>query len=345
VLYNRVVPAARPKPRSTALLWLVTLALTLLLAGLLGEGFARLAKVPAFSVKAADYIGWAKPDPVLGWRNNPGIHLADEGSHNPMTILPDGARDTGPEGNGPTVLIVGCSFAEGYGVRDNENFAWKLQERFPQLRIRDYGVPGYGTYQSLMLLSELMKGQGIHPALVIYGFLPFHADRNVLTYSMLEAFRSFGGQRFSPPHVEVKNGALEEFPPFAVPAWPLEQRSALVSLLHRAELRVRLADRPAQRAGVTTLLLDRMQTLVEGAGSKLLVATLWDGGDDPQTYKAVTANMTKAGIAQIDVTYAGSETRPERLHAGGTGSHPGPAVHDWWADKLAAWIEACGIAK
>ena len=330
--------------RSKAALWALTVALTAALVLGCGEAIARLAHARAFSISAALYIGWAKPDPVLGWRNNPGAHPADEGSHEPMTILADGSRATGtPAGAGTTVLIVGCSFAEGYGVRDDETFAWKLQRRFPQLRIRDFGVPGYGTYQSLVLLRELIE-RGIQPALVIYGFLPFHADRNVLTYPMLEAFRSFGGVRFSPPHVELRGGQLAAFPPFVVPAWPLEEHSALVTLLHQTELRVRLANREAQRAQVTSLLLAQMDKLVEGARGRLLVATLWDGGPDPETYHRVTADMRQAGIAQIDVTYAGAETRPEKILVGGTG-HPGAIIHSWWADKLGQWIVEQGIAK
>jgi hypothetical protein len=286
--------------RSKAALWSLTIALTAALVLGLGEAIARMAHARAFSISAAQYIGWAMPDPVLGWRNNPGVHPADEGAHEPMTILADGSRATGtPAGAGTTVLIVGCSFAEGYGVRDDETFAWKLQQRFPQLRIRDFGVPGYGTYQSLVLLREAMA-QGIQPALVIYGFLPFHADRNVLTSSMLEAFRAFGGERFSPPHVEVRDGKLETFPPFVVSAWPLEEQSALITLLHQTELRVRLANREKQRAEATSLLLAQMNQLVEGAHGRLLVATLWDGGPDPETYRRVTADMRRAGIAQLN---------------------------------------------
>jgi hypothetical protein len=331
--------------RSKAALWSLTIALTAALVLGLGEAIARMAHARAFSISAAQYIGWAMPDPVLGWRNNPGVHPADEGAHEPMTILADGSRATGtPAGAGTTVLIVGCSFAEGYGVRDDETFAWKLQQRFPQLRIRDFGVPGYGTYQSLVLLREAMARQGIQPALVIYGFLPFHADRNVLTSSMLEAFRVFGGERFSPPHVEVRDGKLEAFPPFVVPAWPLEEQSALIALLHQTELRVRLANREKQRAEATSLLLAQMNQLVEGAHGRLLVATLWDGGPDPETYHRVTADMRRAGIAQLNVTYAGAETRPEKILVGGTG-HPGAIIHSWWADKLGQWMVEQGIAK
>jgi hypothetical protein len=323
----------------------VTIALGTALGVGGAEAIARLARIRPLAVERADYIGWARPDPVLGWRNNPGVHRADEGSHEPMTILPDGTRASGTPATARTpVLIVGCSFAAGYGVRDDEVFAWKLQQHFPHLRIRNCAVPGYGTYQSLLLLEELIQQQGEKPALVIYGFLPFHADRNVLTYSMLEAFRAFGGERFSPPHVELRNGGLAAFPPFMVPNWPQEEHSALVTLLHSAELRVRLANREQQREQVTALLLEQMKRLVEGAHARLLVATLGNGGSRAESYRRMTLDMRQAGIDELDVTYQGAETRPEKIRVGGKG-HPGAIVHSWWADKLGQWLSEQRIGE
>jgi hypothetical protein len=317
-------------------MWAVAVALTVALALGAGEAVARLAGVRTFAVKTASrYVGWAVPDPVLGWRNNPGRHPVDEGQHEIMTILPDGSRATGPAGPGPTVLIVGCSYAQGYGVRDEEAFAWRLQSRFPALRVRNFAAPGYGTYQSLLKLRELLA-RGERPAVVIYGFLPFHAQRNVLTYSMLDAFRAFGGERFSPPRVELRGGALVPYPPFTVHDWPLEGRSALVTLMHRSELRLRLAGREQQEAPVTIALLKQMKELVESAHARLLVATLWNGGDLP-SFPPIRAAMPQAGIENLDITYAGEETRPEKLLVGGTG-HPGPLIHAWWAGKLSQWL-------
>lgn len=333
--------AQTPAPRRWALLTGVILLAAVALGLALGEGMARLAHVPVFRVREAAYIGWAKPDPVLGWRNNPGTYPADEAPHEPMTFLPDGSRYTGPApADGPAVLIVGCSYAEGYGVRDDQAFAALLQKRFPNLRIKNYAAPGYGTYQSLLVLREAVVQRHIHPAAIIYGFLPMHADRNVLTDSMLEAFRGFGGRRFSPPHVEWANGRLETFPPFVVPDWPLEEHSALITLAHQAELRVKLAGREKNEAQATLQLMEEMKAVADGQKAPLLVATLWDGPPPgPEVYAAITRGLERDGIQHVNVTYHGSETQPDKLRVGGTG-HPGVAVHAWWADHLAEWLAA-----
>lgn len=302
---------------------------------------ARLAHVPVFRVQQSEQsTGWAVRDPVLGWRNNPGVHPAHEGPHEPMTILPDGSRATGTPAaaDGPIVIIVGCSFAEGYGVRDDETFGWILQQKFPHVRFLNFGTPGYGTYQSFQLLREVVDQRRIQPALVIYGFVPFHAGRNVLTYYMLDAFRSFGGQRFSPPHVELRDGRLEPFPPFVVSNWPFEEYSALVTLLHRTELKYRLADREKDQTQVTVLLLRRMQEFLAGKNARLLVATLSDyGPPGPEEYRLMSDGMRTAGIEELDVVYRGEETSPEKLLVGGSG-HPGARIHAWWAEKLGAWL-------
>jgi hypothetical protein len=326
--------------RTRAALVATTVLCMVVLALAIGEGMARLAGIPVFRIKRAGYIGWAKPDPILGWRNNPGVFPADEPPHEPMTFLPDGSRTTGtpPGDDGPAVLIVGCSFAEGYGVRDDQSVAWLLQQRFPHLRILNFGTPGYGTWQSLMLLREVVERRHIHPAAVIYGFVPFHVERNVLTWTMLDAFRGFGGERFSPPHAELAKGHLQYFPPFVVPDWPLEEHSALVTLLHRTDLRMRLANREKDEVEVTDLLLEQMKETVAGQKARLLVADLWNGGPPgPEAVRSITKGMQEAGIEQMDATYHGTETRPEMLQVGGAG-HPGPAVHAWWADKLGEWL-------
>jgi hypothetical protein len=318
----------------------LAIILTLALCAGLAETATRLAGVRTFRTPSTEFIGWAKRDPVIGWRNNPGVWRADEPPHAPMTFLADGSRATGtPAGaSGDPVVVIGCSFAEGYGLPDNESFAWLLQQRFPRRPVLNFATPGYGTYQSLQLLDELIGTRKIHPSAVIYGFMPQHAPRNVLTSPLLEAFRAFGGQRFSPPHVEVHDGQLRMFPPFVVGNWPLESHSAFVSLAHQTELRVLLAGRERDEEQVTNELIARMKKTVEKEHARFLVATLWD--DLPPglaAYQRMAASMRSAGIEEIDVTYKGNETKPERLRVGGVG-HPGPAIDEWWADKLSGWL-------
>ncbi|MGA7414707.1 MAG: hypothetical protein WBW33_29830 [Bryobacteraceae bacterium] len=322
------------------ILWTATVLLTLGLAGGVAEVVARLAHLQAFRVKQSAYIGWAQRDPVLGWRNNPGVYPSNEGDHQLMTFLPDGSRATGaPEGRDTSILILGCSFSSGYGVRDQETYSALLQQRFPDERVRNFAVSGYGTYQSLLLLKELVEQRGYRPRLVIYPFMGMHPGRNVLTYGMLESFRAYGGQRFPPPHVELHDGKLTKFPPYVVPNWPLEQHSAFISLLHATALRNALAGHERYQVEVTRQLIQQMKQVSEGAGARFVVVTLWNGkapwGRFPT--KQVTDAIHQDGIEEFDITYDGPETRVEKLVVGGNG-HPGPIIHQWWADRIGDWL-------
>jgi hypothetical protein len=156
---------------------------------------------------------------------------------------------------------------------------------------------------------------------------------------MLEASRAFGGRRFSPPYVAVRGGRLDSFPPFVAPNWPLEEHSALVTLLHQTALRIRLGDRERDQEQATRLLLGEMKAAADRAGARFLVATVWDGGPPgPGFYDRMRAAMREDRIEETNITYRGAETRPETLLVGGNG-HPGPIIHAWWAEKLAAWME------
>src|SRR4051812_31296349 len=82
---------------------------------------------PATRVPIAD--GWADYDPELGWVNASNRRLTWSGG--PATFLPDRSRATSTEprenDQRPVVLVLGCSYTQGFGVSDQETFAWKLQ--------------------------------------------------------------------------------------------------------------------------------------------------------------------------------------------------------------------------
>jgi hypothetical protein len=80
----------------------------------------------------------------------------------------------------PQIFVMGCSYTYGWGLNDRESFSFLLQEAFPAYKMRNFGVPGYGTVQSyLQLKREIRKGN--IPTAIIINYADFHADRNVLS--------------------------------------------------------------------------------------------------------------------------------------------------------------------
>lgn len=125
-------------------------------------------------------------DPLLGWKNKPGVYTKwsnkwFNGENIRVTIWPGGLRATAPLRikKDKQIIIVGCSFMQGWALNDNETFAWKLQEDFPEIEILNYGTGGYSTYQSMPLLEKHLNNSSKPPIMVLCGLGDFHYDRNV----------------------------------------------------------------------------------------------------------------------------------------------------------------------
>jgi len=150
-----------------------------------------------YSIKATPknaYVGHED----LGIQLNPGrykITLNDkvkfvanhnEGNHR---FVPESRYSAAPD-----LLFLGCSFTYGYGVNDDENFPSLIQKEFPELSVRNAGVIGYGTVQSLIQLKEAVEEGSVKT--VLLNFSSFHFIRNNLS----QAYRSnlkIGYQRSS----------------------------------------------------------------------------------------------------------------------------------------------------
>ncbi len=313
--------------------------MTALLSAAGGEILARLFGAKPYQPVDPAYTTWAKPDPELGWVSNPGVHRVNEEGHTPMTIWPDGRRATRadpalPAGTTRDLIFVGCSVTQGYSVRDDQSFPWLVQAANPALAVSNYGCPGYGTYQSLLGLERILRDRAPgRPFAVVYGFLSMHGDRNVADDSFIEALRAFGGERFAPPHALMVNGTLVRHGPLALPDWPFEARSALVSFLHARYLGYRLVGRETQRIPVTLSLLSEMSQVVRKYGGRFLVTVLWD---DPEG-REYLQNLKSAGIDALDCGYRGPITDTTKLFV--PKGHPNAILHAWWADCLQGWMK------
>ena len=279
---------------------------------------------------------WPQPDPVLGWSNRPGTGHSNEQGHVAMTFGPDGQRASSRVGDPPrghSVWLVGCSFTAGVGVADDETFAWRLNERYPDFHFENHGVPGYGTYQSLLLLERLLRqSHGRPPELVVYAFIGDHTKRNVASLKWLRNLKDSRGLFTVPPRVAVEADGLAAYPSSRIDFWPLERHSLLVGRLHDLWLRMRLADRDRQKIAATDRLLERMDREVREAGSHLLVAQLDDM--PPETL----AFMAERDIATVDCIAPAYKSDP-KYRVGGVG-HPSGLRHALWAECLQREFEA-----
>ena len=328
--------------RSTWLPRLILLLVSVAVGLVVGEGAARLVGIRPIAALPLP-VQVAMEHHALGWVNRPGVHLSWDTGNAPMTFWPDGRRATRAVPDAPQeavgqVALIGGSFTQGYGVVDEHAFGWLLDARFPGLGVDNYGTGGYGTYQSLLLLEQLFREADFRPSLVIYGFAAFHGERNVGAYRHVVTLRTQVGERLAPPHVLIAQGVLTHRDPFYIRGWPLEDRSALVSLVHLSQLRWTLRGREQQIEPVTQRLLVRMDRLAQDRGARLLVAILEGQSDHREGYAPYARFLRDQGIAYVNCTHPGYGDEP-RLRLGGSG-HPSPVLHAAWADCIAAWISA-----
>src|SRR6185437_5462925 len=93
-----------------------------------------------------------EPDPALGWKNREGHFDMASPGRPPFryTNWSQGRRATSEremlDDPRPRVVFVGDSYVYGYGLGDADTFAWRFEQRHPELQVSNYGTPGYGTY-------------------------------------------------------------------------------------------------------------------------------------------------------------------------------------------------------
>jgi hypothetical protein len=113
-------------------------------------------------------------DPTLGWRNIPNWKATSLGRA--LTINSKGLRDSehpyvAPDGVS-RIVVLGDSFAWGYGVADHEIFTEvlesHLQNRTPRWDVINTGVSGWGTDQAFLYLTQ--EGFKYSPSVVVLAF-------------------------------------------------------------------------------------------------------------------------------------------------------------------------------
>jgi hypothetical protein len=136
-------------------------------------------------------IGIYQFDPLCGYGHIPN----SQGHHDvarrtvTYTIDGDGCRMTPtPTAAQGTILITGGSFTFGYGVEDDECFPGILASRtWPNWKVQNRGVCGYGTSHCYLILSSALENPGTElPSLVLYAMIPDHVRRNYLRKSWVD---------------------------------------------------------------------------------------------------------------------------------------------------------------
>jgi len=273
-----------------------------------------------------------EPDDDLGWRNKAGSVVwpgqgEDGGKDIRMTFWSNGLRATAPapDLDRPHVVVIGCSYTQGWAVTDQETYPWHLQAEFPSHAFLNYGTAGYGTYQSLLALERYFAAGHDSPAVVIYGFIDYHEERNVAPANWLKALATASrAGTLSIPFVSIgADGTLERHRLDRANSWPLRSHLASVAAVEDRVLEFRTRGRFEQRREVTDRLILELQRVTRDHGSRLLIAIL-ESRDEPKAH--VTAFTAREGIESVDCTVPNQEL----LQVPGY-SHPDRRINAHWA--------------
>ncbi|MGB0579989.1 MAG: SGNH/GDSL hydrolase family protein [Limisphaerales bacterium] len=156
-------------------------------------------------------------DPVLGWRNIPHFEASTFGY--PLSINSKGLRDREYPYEKPAgvkrILVLGDSFAWGYGVGDEHIFTEVLEEKLAggeqKWDVINAGVSGYGTDQEYLFLKN--EGLKYQPDVVLLAFYLRNDPVNntgLVQYGLGKPCFTKGDlSEFVPPHLNPGTNYLQ----------------------------------------------------------------------------------------------------------------------------------------
>jgi hypothetical protein len=314
-------------------------------------GYHGLA--PGGAIEYDSELGWTIAKHARVWQSGldfgawittdqDGLRVADRAAAVPAGMAP------------PALLVLGDSYAFGFGVAGDEMFATALERDLAGSRtpfhVRTAGVPGYATDQELLRWRRVAPA--VKPRRVV---LLFHQS------DLIDNLRSstvMGPERYYKPRFELHDGALtltgvpvhgkERVAP-AGPAEPLKERLrplAIYALVQSAMLHARPADAsaadhavlpadaPPEADAITGALVGALAREAREAGADLTVVLI---PADPVVTTRV-ANICRAQqVPFLDLGPAFAGARDVRLPFDGHWNARGHAVA---AREVAARLSA-----
>ncbi|MBQ7568805.1 hypothetical protein IJT17_08375 [bacterium] len=294
-------------------------------------------------------VGERRLHPLLGWTSPEGQIMPTEGCREAATVLADGRRRSYSADRPRTkrgVALLGCSFTYGTGVADSDTFAWRLNERYPELTFDNFGVEGYSADQCLLLMQRLLEEPQAISAevadtpyeLFIYSGIYDHLFRN-RAYNTF--FLSDGRMFVYPPA-----GSGHVFSPRLYESyWYGEDRLASLYFWHRLQISSYMKYNELLRDKVIMKRQDSswelmaeivaaMNQLAAERGARFACV-----GMDVPFCASMKNRLADKDISFIDATLMGRD-HPECFNkVRNRFAHPNAAGHSYFAERIADWID------
>jgi lysophospholipase L1-like esterase len=299
-----------------------------------------------------------KYDDRLGWAHQPGQEGIFETSqfHTVVRINETGLRDRSHayerQHDNPRILVLGDSFAWGYGVEESERFS-QLLEASLDAEVINAGVSGYSTDQELLWYKY--EGVKYDTDLVILAFTGNDIGDNN---------RQLVSNIYYKPRFVIQDGELvpigypvPETSPHGKLIYSLSQRAALTFFLTQRFFEWRSLSRetaaspdqivsPGSDANtesepfkLTIALIDKMRDTAEAKNSKFIIVATdrWWNSRSDKTYEDFIEVLRDEGFLVVDVeSMPGFD--PEEMIIPNDG-HWSQSGHEFVAEKIQELIE------
>lgn len=283
---------------------LTTIALTCLL---LLEIFLRIAGFKPWKNFENNQNSTSTYHKKLGWKLKEGKYfinsINNSGEYTKVTIMNDGSRKTGKTLNvNKNIIVIGGSFSHGSGVSDEDTYAYKLGKIMTNFNIYNFGQPGYGTIQSLLLLKEEIQ-KIKKTEFIIYGFIDHHIQRNIARSEWLNILlkASSKNNKFKPsiPYGIIdKNQNLIIKPLLAHATFPLRKNSSLITVIEKIYMKQTTRQRKKFQLQVLFKSIDEINKIAKSNDSKLFVVNL--SLNKKRSDKKLSNYLTENRISYID---------------------------------------------
>ena len=274
--------------------------------------------------------GLGVPDPMLGWSPQPGTYsqLNYLKELKQITVLDDRSRSTGIDvpHQLPAALFFGCSFTAGSRfLNDADTYPALVQRDLPQVRVKNYGVDAYGTYQSLLWLETVLAREP-HPWAIVYGFVDFHRLRNVSYWRWQRMLVQANGRKIVLPFVRLEGqDGLRRFPPERYPDFYLSRWTALGAAVEDISAFVGRFPRMVEAEEITLRALEEMQRIAAAHGAHFFTAFLFSASDEREKWLRL---FQQRRLTYVDCVPPKQNDRTLVLAEDG---HPNAAMNAAWA--------------
>ena len=270
-----------------------------------------------------------KDDNELGWIHKPGNYTfkpwSEEGKMTNFTINSDGSRKIPNQNSkGSKILFFGGSVTEGWAVDDSETFTSYFQDSKKDSYVFNFGVGGYGGFQSLLLQERVTKElKSIDH--IIYGFIDHHEIRNVGAGSwfyMLMEYSSRGLVNL--PYASIYKNELKRNKPINYIKLPFSEYSSLIAKVEKRIMKLKSFAREKKKFEISKLVIEEMLKNAKSNNAKFTVLFLSNSDNNLEKYKNF---LNEAKINYINCQF------PKNQGVKGEG-HPNEVGHKNVADCL-----------